>query len=52
MNNFNNGSIHLILGPMFSGKTSELLRLKKRTDIANKKSIIIRYCKHNYISRI
>lgn len=37
------GSIHLIIGPMFSGKTSELLRLKNRTDIAGRKSIIIRY---------
>ena len=37
------GSITLIIGPMFSGKTSELLRLKSRTDIAGIKSIIIRY---------
>ena len=37
------GSLHLIIGPMYAGKTSELIRLKKRTDIAGKKSIIIKY---------
>lgn len=37
------GSIHLIVGPMYAGKTSELIRLKRRNDIAGKKSIIIKY---------
>ena len=39
----NNGSIHLILGPMFSGKTSELMRLKNRSEIAGFKSLVIKY---------
>ena len=38
----NNGTIHLIIGPMFSGKTTELIRLKTRSDIIAK-GIVIRY---------
>ena len=37
------GSIHLILGPMFSGKTSELMRLKNRSEIAGFKSLVVKY---------
>lgn len=41
----NKHTFHLIIGPMFAGKTSELMRLKRRDDIARQKSIIIRYYK-------
>lgn len=37
------GKIILILGPMFSGKTSELITLGKRYAIAKKKCLIIKY---------
>lgn len=37
------GSISLILGPMFSGKTTELIRNIKRYSIANKKCIIYKH---------
>ena len=37
------GSITLILGPMFSGKTSELLRYLNRARLAGKKCIVIKY---------
>jgi thymidine kinase len=36
-------SLHLILGPMYSGKSSELLRLADRYKIAGKKVLIIKY---------
>ena len=39
-----NGEIQLIIGPMYSGKTTELLRLYKRYYLAGKKCILI---KHN-----
>jgi thymidine kinase len=35
-------SITLIIGPMFSGKTSELIRLVERKRIAGKKCLIIK----------
>ena len=38
------GEIQLIIGPMYSGKTTELLRLYKRYYLAGKKCILI---KHN-----
>ena len=53
--NKQNGNLHVIIGPMFSGKTSELIRLNKRALIANKKCITIkyindvRYTEDNYI---
>ncbi|AWN82236.1 Thymidine kinase [Candidatus Cardinium hertigii] len=39
------GSIHLIIGPMFSGKTTELFRLTKRYILAGKKTILVKYAK-------
>lgn len=36
-------SIHLILGPMFAGKTSELLRLKTRSDLSGFKTLLVKY---------
>ena len=39
------GQIQLIIGPMFSGKTEELLRRVKRFTIANKSCIVIKYSK-------
>lgn len=40
-----NGNIHLIFGPMFSGKTTELLRLYNRSKIAGQNCILIKYDK-------
>ncbi|KAM3145845.1 hypothetical protein pb186bvf_002140 [Paramecium bursaria] len=39
----NQGSITLIFGPMFSGKTSELMRLVKRFTIAERKVLVLNY---------
>jgi thymidine kinase len=39
------GTLHLIIGPMFCGKTTELIRLKTRAEIAGKKCIMIKYSK-------
>lgn len=39
------GKIHLIIGPMYSGKTSELLRRKRRSEFAHKKCLLIKYHK-------
>jgi thymidine kinase len=36
------GRIELIIGPMFSGKSTELLRRIKRHQCANKKCIVIK----------
>jgi len=41
--NSNSGSIHLIIGPMFSGKTSELLRIAKRLKSVNLKVLLLNY---------
>lgn len=38
-----NGSLHIILGCMFSGKTSELLNRYDRYTIGNKKCLLIKY---------
>uniref|UniRef100_A0A914Z325 Thymidine kinase n=1 Tax=Panagrolaimus superbus TaxID=310955 RepID=A0A914Z325_9BILA len=40
-----NGGIHLILGPMFSGKTTELFRLSTRQNLAGKKVGIVKYAR-------
>jgi len=37
------GEIQLILGPMFSGKTTELLRRMRRYQIARRKCVLIKY---------
>jgi thymidine kinase len=42
-----NGSIHLIFGPMFSGKTTELLRQLTRKKIAGQDNILIKYSGDN-----
>jgi thymidine kinase len=39
------GVIHLIFGCMGSGKTGELLRRKRRAEIAKKKCVLIKYYK-------
>ncbi|KFM57705.1 Thymidine kinase, cytosolic, partial [Stegodyphus mimosarum] len=38
-----NGHIQVIFGPMFSGKTTELIRRLKRYQIANHQCLIIKY---------
>ncbi|XP_021374444.1 thymidine kinase, cytosolic-like [Mizuhopecten yessoensis] len=42
---FSKGQIQLIIGPMFSGKTTELMRRMKRYQIANYKCLVIKYSK-------
>ena len=37
------GFFHLIIGPMFSGKTTELIRLAERASIAGHKCLAIQY---------
>jgi len=37
------GSIHLILGPMWAGKTSELIRKYRRYKVAGKRCLLIKY---------
>jgi len=37
------GSIHLIIGPMYAGKTTEMLRLKRRAELAGKRCLTIKY---------
>ena len=39
------GNIQVIFGPMFSGKTTELIRRVKRFSIAKKACLIIKYAK-------
>ena len=39
------GKIHLIIGPMYAGKTTELVRLMKRATIANRKCLVIKFDK-------
>ncbi|EDO40073.1 predicted protein [Nematostella vectensis] len=39
------GQIQVIFGPMFSGKTTELLRRIKRYQVANHKCLLIKYAK-------
>jgi thymidine kinase len=35
--------LHVITGPMYSGKTSELIRLKNRAEVAKNKCLVIKY---------
>ena len=44
------GKIELIYGPMFSGKTSEMIRRVKRHQHAQKKCLIVNYAKDNRYS--
>lgn len=48
MNTF--GHLELILGPMFSGKSTELMRKVKRYQFANKKCLVINYANDNRYS--
>lgn len=41
----NSGKIQIILGPMFSGKTTELLRRVKRSKIARQRCLLVKYAK-------
>ena len=36
-------TLQLIIGPMFSSKTTELIRFKKRADVLNKKVLVINH---------
>ena len=45
-----NGFIEIIIGPMFSGKSSELMRKVKRYTIAQKKCLVVNYSKDNRYS--
>lgn len=44
------GHLELILGPMFSGKSTELQRKIKRYQIAKKKCLVINYAGDNRYS--
>lgn len=39
----NEGYLSLIVGPMYSGKTTTILELKKKYDLTNMKSLVINY---------
>jgi len=39
------GSLHVITGPMYSGKTSELIRITRQYDLIHKKILAINYSK-------
>ncbi|XP_063444542.1 thymidine kinase, cytosolic-like [Mytilus trossulus] len=45
LNKSSRGQIQVIFGPMFSGKTTELMRRMKRYQIANYKCLVIKYSK-------
>ncbi|KAK7002765.1 thymidine kinase cytosolic [Biomphalaria glabrata] len=45
LKNTSSGQIQIIFGPMFSGKTTELMRRMKRYQIANYRCLIIKYAK-------
>lgn len=44
------GHIELILGPMFSGKSSEMLRKVRRYEHARKKCLVVNYLNDNRYS--
>jgi thymidine kinase len=44
------GRIDLIVGPMFSGKSSELHRVVRRYQIANKRCLVANYAADNRYS--
>lgn len=39
------GSVELIIGPMFSGKSTELQKMVRRFTIAQKKCVVVNYSK-------
>jgi thymidine kinase len=39
------GSITLVMGPMFSGKTTELMRRIRMSSLAKKRCCVLKYCK-------
>ena len=41
------GRIELILGPMFSGKSSEMFRRVQRHALAQRKCLVAKYAKDN-----
>ena len=41
----NYGKIEVIFGPMFSGKSTELLKRIRRYTVANRKCVVIKYIK-------
>ena len=43
MNSSNLATLNLIIGPMFSGKTTELLRIAKRLESINLKVLLLNY---------
>lgn len=45
--NKHTGNIHLIIGCMFSGKTSELIRIVKRYKCIDKKVLLVNYIEDN-----
>lgn len=44
------GRLEMIIGPMFSGKSTELLRKVKRYQIAKKNCLVINYANDNRYS--
>jgi thymidine kinase len=46
----NYGHIELILGPMFSGKSSEMMRKVRRYEHARKSCLVINYLNDNRYS--
>jgi hypothetical protein len=51
-NNTLDGQIQLILGPMFSGKSTELMRRLKRYQVAQYKVLIVKYAKVNILKHV
>ena len=45
------GRIELIIGPMFAGKSTELLRRMRRLEIAGKRCLSIKYSKDDRYSK-
>jgi len=41
------GSLHLIIGPMYSGKTSSIIELVKMYELSNMKPLVINYAEDN-----
>lgn len=50
-NDTHDGEIYLILGPMFSGKTTELLRLMRRYVISDRKCLLLKHSKDDRYER-